>query len=77
MAENVTNELIYETLRAIRSEVADLGRRMERLEDRMAHVEGLMGDLVKADLSRNAEMTDLERRVARIERCLELNDGAA
>ena len=76
MAE-VTNDLIFETLKAMQDRLARIDARLERLGDRFAHVGRLMGDLVKNDLSRNAEAVSLERRVARIERRLDLRDADA
>jgi len=71
----ISNELIFDILKAIQDRLGRIETRLERLEDRMGHIESLMGDMIKNDLSRNAEMTALERRIARIERRLELSNG--
>ncbi|MEL6584594.1 MAG: hypothetical protein AAFQ36_12240 [Pseudomonadota bacterium] len=70
----ITNELLYEVLKSIQDRIGGVDLRLERIEDRVGHMEGLLGDVIKADLSRNADMTLLERRISRIERRLELND---
>ena len=74
MAE-VSNDLIYETLKSVQGRIGRIDMRLDRIEDRMAHVEDLMAGMVKDQFSRNAEMTALERRVARIEDRLNLRDA--
>jgi len=85
MAEDrISNELIYETLKALRDDVRDLRGRIERVESELLAVKGQLsaltqsvGALVHADFNRDSELTALRQRVERIERRLELNDGKA
>ena len=74
MAE-VSNDLIYETLKSVLGRIGRIDMRLDRIEDRMAHTGDLMTGMVKDQFSRNAEMTELERRVARIEDRLNLRDA--
>jgi hypothetical protein len=74
MADNVTNELLLETLKQLRTDVAEV---REALKDNAAelrsvkhHIQGL----VVADLSRESGFASLLVRIERIERRLELND---
>ncbi|MGR3485041.1 MAG: hypothetical protein ACU0BF_06820 [Paracoccaceae bacterium] len=73
--ERISNELIYEVLRGIQDRLVRIEDRLERIEDRLTRVETLVGDLVKADLSRNAEMTALDRRLSRVEDRLNLREA--
>ena len=77
MVEDVTNELMYETLKAIRGDTARIVERLDRMERRLGNVEDLVGRLVQNDLHREREFSSLESRVARIERRLELTGGDA
>jgi hypothetical protein len=75
MAENVTNELMYELLKAVRGDIARLSDRFERVEGEMRVMRGHMAALVQSDLNHGADFSALAHRVDRIERRLELNDG--
>jgi len=74
MADNVTNELLLETLKAIRAEVsqlrADLKENTAEVRAVKHHVQGL----VVTEFNRDSEVASLKIRIERIERRLELND---
>ena len=74
MSDNVTNELLLETLKAIRAEVAqvraDLKENTAEVRAVKHHVQGL----VLTDFNRDSEVASLKLRLERIERRLELND---
>jgi hypothetical protein len=73
--ENVTNELLFELLKAIRADIGRLAERMERMEGEMRVIRGHIAALVQSDLNRGSELASLTLRVDRIERRLELTDG--
>ena len=75
--ETVTNELMFETLEAIRGENARTNERLDRIERRLGSLEGHVAALVRTDMERNVDYDALARRVERIERRLELNEGNA
>ena len=75
MAEGVTNELMFEQLKAIRSEQGRTNERLDRVERRLGNIEDLVGRLVQNDLHREREFSSLEARVARIEARLELREA--
>jgi hypothetical protein len=73
--ENVTNELLFELLKAIRADIGRLAERMERMEGEMRVIRGHIAALVQSDLNRSSELASRILRVDRIERRLELTDG--
>jgi len=77
MAENVTNELLFEQLKALHAEIGDLAERAGRIENRLAAVEGHLAVLIQRDLERNSEVDSLAQRLDRIERRLDLVDTPA
>jgi hypothetical protein len=85
MAENVTSELIYETLIALRNDVKAMREEMRgsdhRLDRRLLAIEAQraenlthMGDLYQADVAQRRELSDFRERLERIERRLELSE---
>ena len=82
MAENVTNELLYETLKAVRADIADNRRLIIEVRDRVATVERDVADSLVQVAQVKVQMADMNRRVdgiedrlARIERNLDLVRG--
>jgi hypothetical protein len=73
--ENVTNELPFDLLKAIRAGIGRLAERMERIEGEMRVIRGHIAALVQSDLNRGSELASRILRVDRIERRLELTDG--
>jgi hypothetical protein len=73
--ENVTNELLFELLKAIRADIGRLAERMERMKGEMRVICGHIAALVQSDLNRGSELASRILRVDRIERRLELTDG--
>lgn len=76
MVENVTNELMYELLKAIRGGINSLTDRFDRLDGEMRVLRGHVAALVQSDLNHSRDWTKMSLRVERIERRLELSDGA-
>jgi hypothetical protein len=76
MAE--TDNLVLEHVRAIRSEIAGLRsetrERLDRVETRLAVIEGTLGNLYALSGSDRETMHSLTRRIERIERRLQLTD---
>lgn len=75
MGDAVTNELMYELLKAIRGDIARLSDRIERVEGELRVIRGHVAALVQSDLNHGSDIAALAMRVDRIERRLELNDG--
>ena len=74
MADNVTNELLLETLKAIQATLAEHGQHFVKLENELKAVKHHIQGLVQSDLNKDGELAALSLRIARIERRLELTD---
>jgi septation ring formation regulator EzrA len=70
----ITNELIYEVLKAIQADIAELKERVTSIEPTQRAMRSHLAGLVTSDLNRDADLTALRARVERIERRLELQD---
>lgn len=74
MSENVTNELLLETLKAIQAGMARHNEAFGRIEGGLRAIKAHVYGLVQSDLSRESDLAALRLRIERIERRLELND---
>ena len=75
MADNVTNELLLENMKAIQATLAEHGEKFSRVEHRLSTLEGYIAVLVKQGADTNIDFASLTARVDRIERRLSLSDG--
>jgi hypothetical protein len=74
MADNVTNELLLEHLKAIQAKLARHDEAFQRIEAEVRVLKTHIYGLVQAELGRDPDMASLLLRIERIERRLELND---
>jgi hypothetical protein len=74
MAENVTNELLLETLKAVQTKLSRHDEAFQRIEGELRAIKTHVYGLVQSDLSRESDLASLRLRIERIERRLELND---
>ena len=73
MAEyNITNELLYETLKALRGDIARVEGKVDSVAVDVASLHKHVGGPVHSDMNRRSELEDLKSRVERIEQRLEL-----
>ena len=68
-------EFMREQFRKVRSDIAQLGERMDRIERRLGRVEEHMGSLVRDHYEREREFSALDARLRRVEDRLELRDA--
>ena len=80
MPDTVTNELIFETLKKVQDNVADIRngqtdmrRDMRAMKDEMASMRTIMGEFLKSDARRESDYVHLAARIERIERHLDLD----
>lgn len=78
---NVTNELLLETLKALRGDIMGVRDDLRELKTRLSNVEAgqgniirHLGDLASADAAAQLGIDRLGERVARIERRLDLTN---
>lgn len=74
MVQNVTNELLFETLKQVQQQLRDLRGDVVQTRDELRAMKLHVQALVQSDLSRDAAQAALTLRIERIERRLELND---
>lgn len=71
----MSDNLILEHLRAIRSDIADLKRDVVTMNINLASMGQQLGALTTAVYSGKGEMEDIKRRVERIETRLDLTEA--
>lgn len=74
MAENVTNELLLETLRAIQAKLAKMADDLVDLKSDMRGVKGHMAAFMQSEVAQDGTLASIQSRLDRIERRLELQD---
>jgi septation ring formation regulator EzrA len=73
MAE-ITNALIYEVLKCVQADVAQVKERITSIEQTPLAMRSHLAGLVISELTRDADLAALRARIERIERRLELQD---
>ena len=73
MAE-ITNALIYEVLKAVQADVAQVKERITSIEPTQLAMRSHLAGLVTSELTRDVDLAALRARIDRIERRLELQD---
>ncbi|MCR6643411.1 MAG: hypothetical protein NVV62_02175 [Terricaulis sp.] len=74
MAKEPDN-LVLEHLKAIRKDTADLKEGQDRVELRLASIEGHIAAFQLSETRQNSELDKLRQRIERLEKRLELADG--
>jgi hypothetical protein len=69
------DNLVLEHLRAIRADIADLKRETLATNLQLAAMGQQLGGLTSAVYARKSDFDDLQRRIERIERRLDLGDA--
>ncbi|MFP4127202.1 MAG: hypothetical protein ACLFU0_11225 [Alphaproteobacteria bacterium] len=73
MAE-ITNALIYEVLKAVQADVAQVKERITSIEHTQLAMRSHLAGRVTSELTRDADLAALRARIERIERRLQLQD---
>jgi len=74
MTDNVTNELIFETLKAMQAQMASIARDIADIKaDNRAH-RSLTTGLVQSEDLHSGQIAAIQTRIERIERRLELSE---
>lgn len=74
MADNVTNELLLETLKSIQSKISKMADDLSDLKTDMRGVKGHMAAFMQSEVAQDGALASIESHLERIERRLELND---
>jgi DNA anti-recombination protein RmuC len=75
-AGDITNELMYEQLKAIRGELAELKPEVRSMGAEMRAIKGHLAALVISDTNRDLKMAEFGLRLERVEARLNLREGA-
>jgi len=74
MTENVTNELLLETLKAIQSKLTKVADDITDLKTDMRGVKGHMAAFMQSEVAQDGTLASIQSRLERIERRLELHE---
>jgi len=74
MAENVTNELLLETLKAIQTKLASVADDITDLKTDMRGIKGHMAAFMQSEVAQDGSLASIQARLDRIERRLELHE---
>lgn len=74
MTENVTNELLLETLKAIQSKLAKVADDITDLKTDMRGMKGHMAAFMQSEVAQDGALASIQSRLERIERRLELHE---
>lgn len=74
MTENVTNELLLETLKAIQSKLTKVADDVTDLKTDMRGVKGHMAAFMQSEVAQDGTLASIQSRLERIERRLELHE---
>jgi len=74
MAENVTNELLLEHMKAIQAKLSVHDERFTGIENDLRAMKAHMMGLVQSDLNRDHDYSTIYARLDRIERRLDIVD---
>jgi chromosome segregation ATPase len=75
MADNVTNELILEHLKAIRAEIGTLQSDMSDVKASLTSLRQHLSGFMSTDAAHEGALASVQSRLNRIERRLEISEG--
>jgi hypothetical protein len=75
MADNVTNELLLEHLKAIQAKLSVMGDDIADLKTDMRGLKSHMAGFMQSEVAQDSAIASMQARLDRIERRLELASG--
>jgi hypothetical protein len=75
MSDNVTNDLLLETLRAIQSKLSDIASDIVDLKADMRGLKGHMAAFMQSEVAQDGAIASIQAKIERIERRLEISEG--
>ena len=73
--QNVTNELLLETWKAMQNKLADVAADVSDVKADMRGLKGHMASFMQTEVAQDNSIAALQARIERIERRLDLADG--
>lgn len=74
MAENVTNELLLETLKAMQAKLAAIASDTQDVKADMRGLKGHMAAFMQSEVAQDNALASIQARIDRIERRLDLSE---
>ncbi|QDA35762.1 hypothetical protein E4191_16485 (plasmid) [Paracoccus liaowanqingii] len=74
MADNVTNEMLLEQMQRMQANISSIRTRQDTIGEDLRSVKGHMGLFLQTEIRKDTTLADLEARIDRIERKLDLMD---
>ncbi len=75
MADNVTNELLLETLKAIQAKLTDIASDIVDLKADMRGLKGHMAAFMQSEVAQDGAIASIQLKIERIQQRLNLVDG--
>ena len=75
MADNITNELLLETLKAIQAKLVDISGDILDLKTDMRGIKGHMAAFMQSEVAHDGSIAAITMKIERIEKRLNLVDG--
>lgn len=75
MADNVSNELLPETLKAIQAKLTDVAGDIVDLKADMRGLKGHMAAFMQSEVAQDGAIASIQLKIERIEQRLNLADG--
>lgn len=75
MADNVTNELLLETLKAIQAKINDMANDLSDVKADMRGLKGHMAAFMQSEVAQDGAVAAIQTKIDRIERRLDLTEG--
>lgn len=75
MADNVTNELLLETLKASQSKLVDMASDLIDLKADMRGLKGHMAAFMQSEVAQDGAVASIQAKIDRIERRLEISES--
>lgn len=75
MADNVTNELLLETLKAIQGKLADIASDIVDLKADMRGLKGHVAAFMQTEVAQDGAIASIQLKIERIQQRLDIVDG--
>lgn len=75
MSENVTNELLFETLKAMQLKLSDIASDLHDVKTDMRGIKGHMASFMQSEVAQDNSIAVIQTQIDRIARRLEISEG--
>lgn len=75
MTDNITNELLLETLKAIQSKLTDIASDLHDLKADLRGLKGHMAGFMQSEVAQDGAIASIQLKIERIEKRLNIVEG--